>query len=149
MLPRPPCTFDSRGELRGVERLDQPCISPRLLGEEHVGITVEQEHDPAALHTTGPFLVAEIEARGHTTHGSDLQIEEHDRWVRLRHSGANLPTGPDPDDLAVIGGEGRIDLVEDRVGVGGDEDGFHGRQGSRGTVIDPKPGVWAPDVPCR
>ena len=122
----------------GVERLDQPAVGPGAAGEEDVRVAIEEQQDRRRpSRSTGPGLVAEVEAGGDAAHVADLQVEDHQVGVDSATAGAR-PPGPDPADRGVVVRQGGVDLGEDGVGVGGDQDVRQGRKGSgragRGSI---------------
>ena len=107
-----------------VQRLDQPTVGFGPAGEEDVGLSIEQDQDAALVEPSGALLEAQVEAGGDAAHVADLQVEQDDVGVDLGHRGPDIGTLADPID-GVRAPEGRVDRVEDRVGIGGDEHAWH------------------------
>ena len=125
--------LDGAQQPEGVEWLHQPAVGLGLSGEPDVDLTIEQQQHGPLLQATVAFFVAHGQAGGHATHVADLEIEQDDVGVDLADRRYHVGAGAHP--MHRVGtGHGGLDLVEDRVGVGGEEDVRHGRRCYTGVV---------------
>ena len=114
----------------GIGRFDEPPVGSGLIGDEHVGIAVEQKEDRLRFEPTAALLQAEVHARGHSTHRTDLQVQDDEIRFELDDGTADLSTVASAGDRRLGTGQGSVDLVEDLIGIGRHEYPLHGRNGS-------------------
>ena len=79
-------------------------------------------------------LGPQVHGHGHAAHVPDLQVEHDQVGLVASDRGRDLGAGAHPDHGGRLVGDGRLDLVGDGVGVGGDEHNGHGGKLACGRV---------------
>lgn len=104
-----------------------------MVGQKHVGFAVEQHQDRATLEPTGTLFLTKRQTGRTTTHVAYLKVEDDQIGVDL--SGGSHDLGAGPHAVDQMGpSDGGLDLVENPVGVGGQEYVRHGSDRTRGPI---------------
>ncbi len=93
----------------------------RARGEEDVGLAVEQHEHRHVRQATAALLQPQLHGDGHAAHRADLQVEDGEVGLGPSDRRHHLLARPADRDRGVRALERGPDLVEDPVGIGGDQ----------------------------
>ena len=109
-------------QAQGIERLDQPTFGATSTSEVEVGTTVDQHQHRNVRETVGRLIETQRHRHRHTTHRTDLEVEDREIRDALLDLISN-DTAFAADGERVTRRAERIgDLVDDPIGIGGKQD---------------------------
>ena len=114
-----------------VDRLDQLRVGVDALGQEPVGLPVEEQQDRRVGDAAGRSLEPQVDGDRETTHVADLHVEDDEVGLLLADHVADGLASGDLDDLLTPRGARGLHQVANPLGVRGDDDRAHGGNASR------------------
>ena len=134
-----------------VQRLHDPALGTRALGQEDVGTPVEQHQHRYVGEVAVGLFQAELEAHGHAPHASHLQVDDDQVGLVLVDGRGDGMTRVDLDDVGTGFAHHRHDVGPHRRGVAGHHDRAHGVRltgaDPDGRRRGPGPGRASPSLP--
>lgn len=114
----------------GVCGLDDPTVRPGLIGDEHVGVAVQQEEDRLRFEPPPALFETKVEASGDATHRADLQVQHDEIRFEFDDSGPHLPTIASAGHRGLGARQCSDDLIEGLIGIGRHQYPLHQSNGS-------------------
>jgi len=104
-----------------IERLDDPPFGTAAPGEMHVGESVEEHEHGDVRDASAAVVEAQVHRDGHRTHRTDLKVEHGEIGSALQNRTSDVATVATHRERRLGRAECRQHLVENPLGVGGDE----------------------------